>query len=83
MKQINFLPIVALALVLGACTKLQPNQVNTELGIVQGTIEDSLRVFKGIPFAAPPVGDLRWKAPQPAAPWDTVLIADKYAPAAF
>lgn len=83
MKQINFLPIVALALVLGACTKLQPNQVKTELGIVQGTIEDSLRVFKGIPFAAPPVGDLRWKAPQPAAPWDTVLIADKYAPAAF
>ena len=83
MKQINFLPIVALALILGACTKLQPNQVKTELGIVQGTIEDSLRVFKGIPFAAPPVGDLRWKAPQPAAPWDTVLMADKYAPAAF
>ncbi|MGE0019750.1 MAG: carboxylesterase/lipase family protein [Draconibacterium sp.] len=83
MKQINFLPIVALALVLGACTKLQPNQIKTELGIIQGTIEDSLRVFKGIPFAAPPVGDLRWKAPQPAAPWDTVLIADKYAPAAF
>jgi len=83
MKQIKFLPIVVLILILGACTRLQPNQVKTELGIVEGTIEDSLRVFKGIPFAAPPVGDLRWKTPQTASPWDTVLMATKYAPAAF
>lgn len=83
MKQINFLSIVALALVLGACAKLQPNQVQTELGIVQGTIEDSLRVFKGIPFAAPPVGDLRWKAPQSAPKWEGVKQTTKYAPAAF
>jgi para-nitrobenzyl esterase len=83
MRQINL--FLALILVFGifSCTKLQPNQVKTELGIVQGTIEDSLRVFKGIPFAAPPIGDLRWKAPQPAAPWDTVLIATKYAPAPY
>ena len=83
MKFINLLFAVILMLGIYSCAKLQPNQVKTELGIVQGTIEDSLRVFKGIPFAAPPVGDLRWKAPQPATPWDTVLIADKYAPAAF
>ena len=83
MKYINIFFAIILVLGISSCTKLQPNQVKTELGIVQGTIEDSLRVFKGIPFAAPPVGDLRWKAPQPAAPWDTVLMATNYAPAAF
>lgn len=48
------------------CSTLTPEQVKVEQGIVQGTIQDNLRVFRGIPFAAPPVGDLRWKAPQPA-----------------
>lgn len=38
---------------------------------------------KGIPFAAPPVGDLRWKAPQPAPKWDGIKITTEYAPAAF
>jgi para-nitrobenzyl esterase len=83
MKQINFLTIVVLAILFGACTKLQPNQVKTEQGIVQGTIEDSLRVFKGIPFAAPPVGDLRWKAPQPAQKWDGIKMTTEFAPAAM
>src|SRR5262245_39189957 len=36
----------------------------------------SVTVFKGVPFAAPPVGDLRWRAPQPAAPWTGVRKAD-------
>jgi para-nitrobenzyl esterase len=83
MKRLNLLLAVILALSIYSCTKLQPNQVKTELGIVQGNIEDSLRIFKGIPFAAPPVGDLRWKAPQPATKWDTVKMATDYAPAAF
>ncbi len=39
-------------------------------GQLAGTVDDAgIRVFKGIPFAAPPVGDLRWKEPQPVAPW--------------
>ena len=50
---------------------------------MQGIMEDSLTVFKGIPFAAPPVGDLRWKAPQPVQPWEGVKMATAYAPAAF
>jgi para-nitrobenzyl esterase len=54
--------------------------VTVETGRVSGVVENGLTVFKGIPFAAPPVGDLRWKAPQPAAPWDTVLKADHFGP---
>ena len=46
----------------------------TESGKVRGTAADNPRftVFKGIPYAAPPVGDLRWRAPQPARPWEGV-----------
>ena len=51
-----------------------------EQGALQGTKEDGLTVYRGIPFAAPPVGDLRWRAPQPAAQWDGVRPADKFAP---
>jgi len=51
-----------------------------EQGVLQGTKEDGLSVFKGIPFAAPPVGDLRWRTPQPAAKWEGVRKADKFAP---
>jgi para-nitrobenzyl esterase len=60
--------------------KPQTSLVKVNEGLVQGTAEDGLTVFKGIPFAAPPVGDLRWKAPQPAAKWEGVLDASKFAP---
>ena len=58
----------------------QPAPVGVEHGLVQGTSEDGLTVYRGIPFAAPPVGDLRWRAPQPAAKWDGVRQADKFGP---
>lgn len=51
-----------------------------EQGVLQGTREDGLTVFRGIPFAAPPVGDLRWRAPQPVAKWQGARPADKFAP---
>ena len=51
-----------------------------EQGVLQGTREDGLTVFKGIPFAAPPVGDLRWRPPQPAAKWQGVRHAASFAP---
>jgi para-nitrobenzyl esterase len=54
--------------------------VKTTSGAVEGvTVAGSnVRVFKGIPFAAPPVGDLRWKPPQPPAPWDGVRKASEF-----
>lgn len=49
-------------------------------GEVKGVIKDGIASFKGIPFAAPPVGELRWRAPQPVKPWDGVRNANTYAP---
>jgi para-nitrobenzyl esterase len=69
---VMFLSVVAVA--------QQPAPVKVAEGMVQGMIEDGLTVYKGIPFAAPPVGDLRWKAPQPAAKWEGVKQTTKFAP---
>lgn len=54
--------------------------IRTKLGNVSGvaTADGKISVFKGIPFAAPPVGPLRWKEPQPASPWKGVLHADHF-----
>jgi para-nitrobenzyl esterase len=49
-------------------------------GIVEGVVKDGIASFKGVPFAAPPVGDLRWRSPQPVKPWQGVKKADKFAP---
>lgn len=82
MKQITIL-MVLFTLVIAGCSNNTPQSsiVQVEGGLVQGTTEDGLTIFKGIPFAAPPVGDLRWRPPQPVVPWDTVLQATQYAPA--
>src|SRR5712691_9207180 len=54
--------------------------VQTDSGRVSGvTLNSGVRAFKGIPFAAPPVGALRWKEPQPPARWDGVRKADTFA----
>jgi para-nitrobenzyl esterase len=79
MKRRNGL-LAILVFVTGFCVAQQPAPVKVEGGKVQGTTEDGLTVYKGIPFAAPPVGDLRWRAPQPAAAWKDILKADKFAP---
>ena len=52
--------------------------VSTESGKVAGSTSDGVSSWKGIPFAAPPVGPLRWRAPQPAARWDGVRQATAY-----
>jgi para-nitrobenzyl esterase len=58
-----------------------PKPLKVEQGLLQGTFQNDLTVYKGIPFAAPPVGDLRWKAPQPPAKWEGVKETIKFAPA--
>lgn len=58
-----------------------PKPVRTQAGLVQGSVQDGITVYKGIPFGAPPVGDLRWQAPQPPAPWKGVKETNKFAPA--
>ena len=59
-------------------------QVKVSNGILEGVLEPSgIRSFKGIPFAKPPVGDLRWKEPQPADNWNGVRKADKFGPNAM
>lgn len=52
--------------------------VNTRQGKLQGTKENNLHVFKGIPFALPPVGNLRWMPPQPVSSWKEVRPALEY-----
>jgi para-nitrobenzyl esterase len=58
------------------------DQVRTANGIVEGTGPQTsgVRVFKGIPFAAPPLGELRWKAPQPVKDWQGVRPATQFGP---
>jgi len=56
-----------------------PLSVTTESGVVQGVSDGTVRQFLGIPFAAPPVGALRFMPPAPAAPWTTPLVASHVA----
>jgi para-nitrobenzyl esterase len=56
-------------------------QVLTESGTVSGVSANGVSVYKGIPFAAPPMGDLRWRPPVHAAPWTGTRKADAFAPA--
>lgn len=67
----------ALVLSFGAAAAEAP-QVTLLTGVVQGTSSAGVESFKGIPFAAPPVGQLRWKAPEPAAAWKGVKRAETY-----
>jgi len=71
------LPLVVLML-LGSIASA--GTVKTEGGTIQGTVEEGLSVYRGIPYAASPVGDLRWRAPQAAAKWQGVRMAEQYGP---
>jgi para-nitrobenzyl esterase len=54
--------------------------VETSLGTVQGVSEDGFEVYRGIPYARPPVGDLRFRAPEPPEPWSGVRDATRFGP---
>jgi len=53
-------------------------QVKTGSGVIEGKADGPVQAFLGIPYAAPPVGDLRWKAPVPAAKWTGVRKATEF-----
>ena len=55
--------------------------VSTESGALSGLREHGLRVYKGVPFAAAPLGNLRWRAPEPVVPWTGTRAAQSFAPA--
>jgi para-nitrobenzyl esterase len=55
-------------------------KVKVEEGWISGSEVGGIHIFKGIPFAAPPVGVLRWRAPQPAAPWNGVRDCTQFGP---
>ena len=69
--------VMALSLT-GCGESTDPTQVAVTGGVVQGVKTNNVIAFKGIPFAAPPVGDLRWRAPQAVQPWEGVLDANDY-----
>src|SRR5215510_5118330 len=73
--------LTSVALLVAATTLLPaaiPDPVRTDAGLLSGTTQDGVRVFKGIPFGAPPVGPLRWKDPQPVAKWEGVRKGDSF-----
>jgi para-nitrobenzyl esterase len=67
-------------LILSAAAIAAP--VRVEQGLLAGApgTDPSVTVYKGVPFAAPPVGELRWRAPRPALPWQGVRKADQFGP---
>src|SRR5262245_65944283 len=81
MKRIALTVIAALVVITTVFVHaMVPEQVRIDSGLVAGTAsgQPTVRVFKGIPFAAPPLGENRWKAPQPVAKWDGVRKADAF-----
>ena len=75
------LAIACMAL-FSACTQQKGTevtlQVKTQYGILEGFEQDGVKKFLGVPFAQAPVGELRWKAPQPVLPWEGVREAKQF-----
>ena len=71
---------LVLTLLAGVLFAQQPARVAVADGTLEGINESGIKTFKGVPFAAPPVGDLRWKAPQPVEKWQGVRQAKEFGP---
>jgi para-nitrobenzyl esterase len=84
MKKISFfLLLIMIASKVSAQLNTSTPQVKTVNGILEGVNESGVISFKGVPFAAPPVGDYRWREPQPVKNWTGVRKADKFGPRAM
>ena len=73
--------VMGIAALVGSVGAAKPDAtlVTIDTGTLRGSEADGVVAFKGIPFAAPPVGGLRWRAPQPIAPWSGIRDASRYA----
>ena len=80
--QVKVAVILTATLVAGAVARMPAavsDPVTTDAGKLSGvTLPSGVRAFKGVPFGAPPVGDLRWKEPQPVVKWDGVRKAETF-----
>ena len=74
------LTILFITLALFGLTPASNDAIKVDGGLISGTMTDSVRSFKGVPFAAPPVGELRWKPPQPVVAWDGVRECNAFGP---
>jgi para-nitrobenzyl esterase len=86
MTTINRLRVLVLFAAAAVTHELHAQErVATANGTIEGIRDETngVRSFKGIPFAAPPVGDLRWQAPQPVKNWEGVRQANKFGPRAM
>jgi para-nitrobenzyl esterase len=87
MREMHDLILMGVAVLMAGHVAAEPfakNQVKVANGLLEGTLEVSgVRSFKAIPFAQPPIGELRWRPPQPAKNWDGVRKADKFGPRAM
>lgn len=83
MKQIFFFLLTIIPWTLFAQLDTNLPKVKTANGILEGINDSGILTFKGIPFATPPVGDLRWKEPQPVVNWDGIRKANKFGPRAM
>ena len=74
--------VIACVAVFGSCTLQKETavtlEVKTQYGVLQGFEEDGVKKFLGVPFAQAPVGELRWKAPQPVQAWEGVRSAKQF-----
>lgn len=75
-KHFRFLLLCFLVYVQG---NAQLARTKTRFGVVEGTTENGIAIYKGIPFASPPVGELRWKAPVDPKPWKGVRECKAFA----
>ncbi|MDR6194508.1 para-nitrobenzyl esterase [Siphonobacter sp. BAB-5404] len=72
--------LLYLLLLLGLSSFKGPAPVKVDGGLILGSLHEKICIYKGIPFAAPPVGPLRWKAPQAVIPWKGIRKCTQFGP---
>lgn len=80
---LSLIGALSVVLLIASCSHTPENPVlSIEGGQIQGVLCGQSLVYKGVPYAAPPVGALRWRAPQPVVAWDSVMVCDHFLNAA-